>query len=275
LNWRENQYRLILSPGNMVGDPVTLVALLHPPPSLNIVNQAITGPPNTGDRTNLYLALDGTHAYLRGSLGIDSGANFSIGGAIPNSGLYVTDELRQAMLWPSDTPISIMLKSTEPINTVTDRTTLDIHSSPLLSDILYWFEYASINLYGELIVKTIANIANSTYDTILPTYCQNEHGIEQTAVATIDGSGLSPENRVTTWALARVLFDVQRESWFPIYQRALPIINGICMKYGYIKNVISYAGYVNRYVFSIITNNFNGNTDTMRQKIWNLLDTLK
>jgi len=116
---------------------------------------------------------------------------------------------------------------------------------------------------------------NSSYNAVLPTYCQNEHGIEPTAVATIDGSGLSPSNRVTTWALARVLLDVQRESWFPIYQYALPIINGICMKYGYISNAISYAGYVNNNVFSIITNNFNGDTATMRQKIWNLLDTLK
>jgi D-alanyl-D-alanine carboxypeptidase/D-alanyl-D-alanine-endopeptidase (penicillin-binding protein 4) len=168
-----------------------------------------------------------------------------------------------------------MLKTNASVKAVSDRTTLDIHRSPPLSDILYRFEHASINLYAELLIKTIAYTINSSYDAILPTYCQNEHGIEQTAIATMDGSGLSPANRVTTSALARVLFDVQRESWFPIYQRALPTINEICMKSGFIRNAISYAGYVNKYVFSIITNNLNGDTETMRQKIWNLLDTLK
>ncbi|CAF1136563.1 unnamed protein product [Rotaria sordida] len=275
LNWRENQFRLILSPGNAVGDPIILVGLDHPPPSLTIVNQAVTGPQGTGDRTNFYLALDGTHGYLRGSLAIDSGKNFSIGGAVPNSGLYITNELRQKMFWPSDSSISFMHKMEMPVNAASDRTTLDVHRSPPISDILYWMEQASINLYGELIVKTIARATNSSFDTVLPTYCQNEHEIERTAVAVIDGSGLSPEDRVTTWALARVLFNVQRAPWFSLFQRALPIIDGIRMKSGYIKNAYSYAGYVNKYVFSIITNNFNGDMNTMRQKLWNLLDILK
>jgi D-alanyl-D-alanine carboxypeptidase/D-alanyl-D-alanine-endopeptidase (penicillin-binding protein 4) len=245
--------------------------LQNPPPSLNLINQAITGPPNTGDGTNLYFTLDGSHTYLRGSLAIDLGQNYSVGGAVPNSGLYIVNELCQQMNWPRDTSISIMRKT----NITSNRTTLDIHHSPLLSDILYWFEHASINLYAELLVKNIAHITNSSYDSVLATYCRNEHGIEQTAVATIDGSGLSPADRVTTWAIAHVLFNVQQSSWFSVYQRALPTINGICMKSGYIYHVLSYAGYVNKSVFSFIINNFNGDTSTMRQKMWNLLDTLK
>jgi len=91
----------------------------------------------------------------------------------------------------------------------------------------------------------------------------------------IDGSGLSPENRVTTWALAHVLFNVKRASWFPIFQSALHLLNGIRMKNSYIRHVHSYAGYVNKYVFSNIINNINGDANIMRQKICNLLDTLK
>jgi hypothetical protein len=47
------------------------------------------------------------------------------------------------------------------------------------------------------------------------------------------------------------------------------------MKPGSIFNVLSYSGYVNNKVFSIILNNYNGATGAMRQKLWNLLDTLK
>lgn len=145
-----------------------------------------------------------------------------------------------------------------------------------MSEIVYWFEKVSINMYGEALVKTIAYTINATSDSILPVYCETEHGIEQTAVATVDGSGLSPENRITTYAIASVLYNIrQRAPWFSSYERALPIINGIVMKSGYILNAYSYAGYVNNQVFSIITNNFNGPTSTMRPKIFSLLDLLK
>ncbi|CAF0816974.1 unnamed protein product [Rotaria sordida] len=273
LNWRENQFRLILSPGLAVGDPVILVYIDHPPPSVIFINELITGPPGSGDRTNLYLAPDGTYGYLRGSLGIDSSKNVSIGGAIPNSALFIADELRQGMGWSNATSIKIIYR--KDINT-TNRTTLDIYQSPPMSEIIYWFEQSSINMYGEVLVRTIAQMINSSINSILPVYCETEHGIEQTEVAVMDGSGLSPENRITTWAIARVLYNVQQRSpWFPLYEHALPTTNGIRMKGGYIHNALSYAGYVNHQVFSIITNNFNGQTITMRQKIWDLLDTLK
>ena len=34
LNWRENQFQIFLSPGLAVGDPVTIVYIDHPPPSV-------------------------------------------------------------------------------------------------------------------------------------------------------------------------------------------------------------------------------------------------
>ncbi len=273
MNWRENQFLIFLSPGPAVGDPVTILYVDHPPPSVTLINELITGPPGSGNRTNLYLPPDGIYGYLRGSVSIDSAKNFSIGGAIPNASLYIANELIQGMRWPNTTPIKVIYE--KEVNPTT-RTTLDTYQSPPLSEIIYWFEQISINLYGEVLVKTIAQVINSTIDSILPVYCQSEHGIEQTAVATMDGSGLSPENRITTWAIARVLYNVrQRAPWFPTFEKALPIINNIRMKSGYIHNAFSYAGYVNKQVFSIITNNFNGETSIMRQKIWNLLDTLK
>ena len=252
---------------------MTLVGFQNPPPSLTFTNELVTGSRGSGDQAEVYLAPESTHGYLRGSLGIDSVKNFSIGAAVPNSALFMADELRQAMRWPTDTPIKIIY---EREGNEADRTTLDVHRSPPMSDIVYWFEQISINMYGEVLVKTIAHAKNFSAESVLPMYCEQEHGIEQTAVATMDGSGLSPQNRITTWAIARVLYNVRQCSvWFPSFERALPMVNGIRMKGGFIRNVLSYSGYVNNRVFSIITNNFNGVTSTMRQKIWNLLDKLK
>jgi D-alanyl-D-alanine carboxypeptidase/D-alanyl-D-alanine-endopeptidase (penicillin-binding protein 4) len=252
---------------------VTLVGFQNLPPLVTFTNELVTGLPGTGDLAEVYLAPDCTHGYLRGSLGIDSPKNFSIGAAVPNSALFIADELRQVMRWSNATPIKILYQNE---NNSPNRTTLDIYQSPPISEIIYWFEQDSLNMYGEALVKTIAHITNSSINNVLPVYCNNEHGIEQTAVATRDGSGLSPQNRITTWAIARVLYNVQqRASWFPDFERALPVANGIRMKGGFISNVLSYSGYINKQVFSIITNNYNGVTSIMRQKIWNLLNTLK
>ncbi|CAF0827281.1 unnamed protein product [Adineta ricciae] len=273
LNWRENQFRLFLSPGSSVGDPVTLVYVDRPPPSVTLINEITTGAVGTGDRTNLFLAPDGTHGYLRGTLSVDTAKNFSIGGAVPNSALFVADELRQGMQWSNSMPIKIIYRNDEDLPK--SRITLDIHVSPPMSEIIYWFERVSINMYGEALIKTIAYAINTSSDTILSAYCNGEHGIEQAEVATIDGSGLSPENRITTRAIARVLHNVRKRApWFTSFEQALPIINNIRMKSGYIHNALSYAGYVNNQVFSIITNNFNGQRNSMRQKLFDLLDTL-
>src|SRR5690606_35023600 len=59
----------------------------------------------------------------------------------------------------------------------------------------------------------------------------------------MDGSGLSPENRITTNALARILASVKSEPWFAGYFESLPTYNGMKMKSGTIGGVLGYAGY--------------------------------
>ncbi len=273
LNWRENQFRIFLTPGPTVGSPVTVGGYENIPPSLTFTNELVTGPPGSGDLADAYLAPDSNHGYLRGSVGIDVLKNFSIGVAVPNSALFIANELVQGLHWSNTTPIKILYQKEA---NASARTILATYQSPPLSEIIYWFEQMSINMYGETLVKTIAHTINVSINSVLPGYCESEHGIEQTAVATIDGSGLSPQNRITTGAITRVLYDIRkREPWFPLYEKAIPIINNIRMKPGFIYNVLSYSGYVNNKVFSIITNNFNGETSAIRQKLWNLLDTLK
>ena len=273
LNWRENQFDVFMKPGSTVGSPVTITDYSRLPPSFTFLNEVVTGSAGSGDGTTGYIAPDATHGWIRGTVGIDVPASFSVGVAVPNASLYIADELREGMQWPKDIPIKVLY---EKETNATHRTTLDTYYSPPLSELVYWFLQRSINQYGELIVKTIANQFGRYINSVLPTYCEKEHGIEQTAVATLDGSGLSPQNRITTWAISHVLYDVRKkESWFPAYEAAIPIIDNIHMKPGLIRSVLSYSGYVNSKVFSFIINGYNGDTGTMRLKMWNLLDTLK
>ena len=117
--------------------------------------------------------------------------------------------------------------------------------------------------------------------TILPSYIKTLFNTDHllAGVATTDGSDLSRSNRLSTYALAQILFQVQKESWFNnSYYEAFTTINGLRMKSGTLMNTITYAGYIKEhsFVLSFSINNYLGEkTTNMRQKVWNLLDTLK
>ena len=156
--------------------------------------------------------------------------------------------------------------------------------SPPLDSINYWFLQKSVNLYGEAFVKTIAyektgfGSTDTGVNIIKDFWSRN--GIEKSALNIIDGSGLSPANRVTTNALVTVMQYAKKQNWFSSFYNALPEQNGIKMKSGYIGGVRSYTGYIKsksgtEYTFSFIINNYDGNPGAVREKMWKLLDVLK
>ncbi len=139
-------------------------------------------------------------------------------------------------------------------------------------------------MYGEALVKTIAfekerfGSTDKGIDIIKNFWTKN--GVDATALNIKDGSGLSPANRVTAKSLVQVLQYAKKQNWFASFYNALPEMNGIKMKDGYISDVRSYTGYISsksgaNYIFSFIVNNFNGSASTAKEKIWKLLDLLK
>ena len=158
------------------------------------------------------------------------------------------------------------------------------HTSPPLDSIMFWFLKKSINLYGEALVKTIGyeKAKTGTTDAGIKVIRDlwKEKGIERSALKIIDGSGLSPANRVTTQALVTVMQYAKGRDWFSSFYYALPEINGIKMKDGYINGVRSFTGYIKNkagveYTFSFIINNFDGSASAVREKMWKVLDILK
>ena len=156
--------------------------------------------------------------------------------------------------------------------------------SPSLDSINYWFLQKSVNLYGEAFVKTIAYEktgfgSTDTGISIIKNFWQ-ERGIEKSALNIIDGSGLSPANRVTTHALVTVMQYAKKQNWYSSFYNALPDQNGMRMKSGSIGGVRSYTGYIKsksaaEYTFAFIINNYDGNPGAVREKMWKLLDILK
>ena len=287
LNWHENQYDIILKPGKKTGDSVQVIETKPALKFAVLVNELRTGPVGSGDNSIIYLPEEGTVGYLRGT--IPAGReSFMITGAMPNADnpffnmlrdLFDSAHLKIRGRFRTGRSLA-MLKEAMPIM----KTALSNISSPSLDSINYWFLKRSVNLYGEALVKTIAfeKTKFGSTDTglaIIKNFWK-EKGIEPAALHMTDGSGLSPSNRVTTNALVTVMQYAKQQIWFPSFYNALPELNAIKMKDGYISGVRAFTGYVkskdgNEYTFSFIVNNFDGSAGTVREKMWRVLDILK
>ena len=142
----------------------------------------------------------------------------------------------------------------------------------------------SINLYGEALIKTIAYKQDGIGSTINGVYnikkFWQQNSIDSSALNIADGSGLSPQNRVTTYAEVNALLYAQKQPWFQNFYNALPVYNGMKLKSGTISNVRCFTGYHTasngkKYVVSIIVNNYDASKGGVTQKIFNVLDALK
>ena len=287
INWHENQYDMVLQTGAKIGDEAGISETKPEMPAPVLVNQVKTGEKGSGDNAYIYLPPYSLFAFTEGTIPLGE-SNFTISGSIPNAPAYFAHILEKSFNKNG-------IKINKPIKTNIDRlvekrnwpsaqSTFYTHYSPTLDSLNYWFLKKSINLYGEAFVKTIAFKKTGFGDTdkgieIIKDFW-NSHGIESSAINIIDGSGLSPQNRVTTDALVKALQYASTRSWFKSFYSSLPEINGMKMKSGSIGGARSYAGYQTskdgkEYIFAIIVNNYDGSSSDIIHKMWKLLDILK
>jgi len=282
LNWRENQYDLFLKSGKNLGDTATLV---NTKPSfvagLNLDVLATTAGKGTGDNAYIFIPQNNTYSDVRGTIPVNEN-NFVISGAMPQPAKQLAITLEASL---KKLPIETIAKDYPVVKTNVDSVhTFYTHYSPDLDSIVYWFLKKSINLYGEALIKTLGhrftNIGATDSGVNVIKNFWSKKGIEPSAMNIIDGSGLSPANRITASTLVSVMQYAKKQTWFPSFYNALPEINGIKMKSGSISGVVSYTGFINNkkgvgYTFAFIVNNFDGDANNVRKKMWTLLDLLK
>jgi serine-type D-Ala-D-Ala carboxypeptidase/endopeptidase (penicillin-binding protein 4) len=287
LNWHENQYDLILKPGKYTGDPVEIVGTEPELQATVLINELKTGKTGSGDNSVIYLPEDGSIGYVRGTVPAGNDT-FKVSGSMPNASVSFAYQFEKLL---RDSNIDLKGKSKNSVLYFMNKEKMPVEYetwmsfySPPLDSINYWFLQKSVNLYGEAFVKTIAyeRTGFGSADTginIIKDFW-SKRGIEKPALNMIDGSGLSPANRVTTNALVTIMQYARQQKWFSSFYNALPEQNGIKMKSGYISGVRSYTGYIKsksgtEYTFSFIINNYDGNPGAVREKMWKLLDILK
>ena len=286
-SWRENEFGLVFKPGAKAGQPAVFVRSQPDMPGLKIVNEVTTGAAGSGDNVYAYSAPYSDVIYVRGTYGIDLSKTIMV--SVPDAALRLAMDLRDQL---SRNNVNLVgaattsrIVSAENGALRKEFNTIDLYNSPALSEVVYWLNQKSLNLYAENILKTIALKQGhpATFEegvNVLQDFWKQKAGIDPKSINVLDGSGLSPENRVTTASMARILFYSQKEPWFDHFYNSLPLYNNMKMKSGSIRNVLCYAGYERNssgipLVFSLIVNNYNGSTSSVKQKMFKLLDTLK
>ena len=267
LNWRENQFDIQMYGKEMRGININL-------PNVQWVNDIKTD--GSIDNSLIFTAPHSNIAYIYGTL---PGKSMTISGATPNPPLSFGEEIKKYL---KENKIEIQGKITstsqqriegEMVKTYPKNNEFFTYTSPKLSQIIYWFLKKSVNLYGENLIKTMAKekMKEGNFQAGI-NYMKNfwkNKGIHEKSINFADGSGLSPQNYVSTKAEVQALLYAQKQPWFKEFFEGFSTQdNGMKMKSGTMKNTKSYAGIHGNYTFSIIINNYQGNNSSeILQKI--------
>jgi len=280
LNWRENQFDLLLSSGSTIGDPVYVVTTLPRLYRYPINSEATSAARGTGDNAYIYLPANKPSAIVRGTIPVNE-TRFKISGSMMNPAdqfaRTLVDSLNQAFNWKLYPTIFESQLYKKPSIFYT-------HYSPSLDSIIYWFNKKSVNLYGEALIKTFAyekqGFGSTDSGVAIVKKFWKEKSLDEDELNIYDGSGLSPLNRVTTHAQVEILKYAKTKDWFPYFLKSLPEYNGMTMKSGTIRDVKGFCGYHNskdgkEYIFSFLVNNYSGKASLLVGKMYKVLDELK
>lgn len=285
LCWRENQFDIKLKTGG-VGSAVGITREVPDMPYLNFKSELLNSSAGTGDDAYAFLPINGKTMYLRGTYAIDEEKK-KISAALPDpaydAAFRFADTLKRLGIMLSSAAESTGTLAAKGLSTPKIATNLTTFFSPKLSQIVYWLNKKSINLYAEQLLKTIAWKAGKQPSTGNGVEVEQEfwkaRGIDPRSLNVVDGSGLSPGDRVTTLTLATILRSAKKETWFADFYDSLPVYNNMKMKSGSILGVLTYAGYQTykgrELCFSIMVNNFNGPSREVKEKMFRVLDEMK
>ncbi|NGM62600.1 D-alanyl-D-alanine carboxypeptidase/D-alanyl-D-alanine-endopeptidase [Sphingobacterium sp. SGG-5] len=286
LNWRENKVGVIFRTGS-VNSPAQIAQTSTDIAYLQLINTVKVGHTGSGDKVFAYTAPYLDKIYLKGTFA--QGLKKTVEIALPDPAFDLAYHLRDFL---TQTGIPVVDTVTTGQRLVeagavfpTKSKELHIHISPKLSDIIYPFNHKSINLYGEALLKSIAQMTGQKTNTAdgveyLKKYWTQRLGLAEAEINVIDGSGLSPQNFVTAEAMAKIMQYARSRPWYTSFQRSLPTINQMTMKSGTIRGTLGYTGYQTsksgkQYTFALLLYNYSGSATAMRQKMFTVLNNLK
>lgn len=286
LNWRENSTGVNFQIGN-VGSQAPIANTTSDLSYLNIVNHVKVGRTKTGDNVYAYSAPYSEKIVIKGTYGQDLKKTIEI--SLPDPAYDLAFNLAKTLEADSieiNQGITTGQRLVEQGSSIPEQgVVLDIHTSPALHEIVYWFNKRSINLYGEALLRSIAFRSGGKNTTsegaqFVKKYWEQRLNIKGSELGLVDGSGLSPQNNLTTKAMNRIMQYAIKRPWFKEFNNSLPTYNEMSMKSGTIGGTLGYTGYHTakdgkKYTFSLLVYNYDGSASQMRQRMFTLLNSLK
>lgn len=296
LSYHDNKYKVYLKSG-ATGSATTVIKTEPAITDLKLVNSVTSG--GSDDNAFIYGAPYSYYRKIQGTIPANR-ANYDIEGAMPDPALFCAQSLENSLkaigiaITAKATTVRT-LKETE-MYTQLPKKTLLTNYSPSLSDIVYWTNLKSNNLYAEHLLKYIAytekGIGRESEGTEIITAFWKKKGVDVGGFFMNDGCGLSRSNVITTKTEAQILRVMSKDKNFKAFYESLPIAgksgslgnlcegtfaeNNLCAKSGYITRARGYAGYVKNkkgemLCFSVLANNYECTPSEMKKKLEKLL----
>ncbi|MCI4669384.1 MAG: D-alanyl-D-alanine carboxypeptidase/D-alanyl-D-alanine-endopeptidase [Bacteroidia bacterium] len=295
LNIHENYYRLDLRPGKSVGAATEVLRTVPAMLDLNFINEITTGRAGSGDNGYIFGAPYTSARFLRGTIPLGP-SSFSIKGSISDPAFYCAWRLYEELngcgvkLNGLVTTDRVMRMRGEKI--AKNRKIFYTYYSVPLRKIVKATNMKSINVYAESLAKRLAvklGYEGSTDEAMeaISDYWKNK-GVDVKGMYLRDGAGLSPNNSLTSFQLASIMYKARKSSYYMDLEASLPVagksgslksmLRGtpaegrLRAKSGYISGVRSYAGFVKAksgkdLIFVVISNNYACSAGQMRRKL--------
>ncbi len=293
LNLHENLYYLFFDQSPKIGATPDCCGTDPDIPNLTFINELETAGPNSGDNAYIYGAPYTYTKFIRGTIPAGNGS-FKIKGSIPDPPLLMAQLLKKE-LEKSDIQISGSARTS--FAKSPKGNSLFIHESPGLQDIVNRTNLKSVNLYAEILLKTLGKEfkQDGSFNQgleFINEYLKN-NGCDTKGLFLMDGSGLSPNTGVSAshfTQLLKVVFD--KKKLYNNFKKSLPVsgqsgsmkrllINtpaagNLFVKSGSMERVRSYTGFASTQSgktlgFSIIVNNYEGSSRPLIKEIEKLM----
>jgi D-alanyl-D-alanine carboxypeptidase/D-alanyl-D-alanine-endopeptidase (penicillin-binding protein 4) len=284
LTYRDNSYTVYFKT-NGAGDSAKIKRTDPYIPGMNIINYVKAG--GSSDNCFIYGAPYSDSRYATGMVPPNQ-SEFDVNGSMPDPSWFCAWSLDSAL---TISGISVIQKPTTVRSLKlakqykpASRKLLYTEYSPPLSQIVYWCNRRSINLYAECLLKAIS-VKQKGYggedagDDALTEYWQGK-GMSTGGMHLNDGCGLSRWNSVTCKQFATLMKLMSKESCYKTFYTSLPVQStAVSAKSGYINRVRSYTGYATKkngdlIAFAIIANNYDCTAPQMRIKLEKVMDAI-
>lgn len=302
LSVNENEYTIFFNAGGAPGQPASVVKTEPYIPGMVLLNEVSTGPAGSGDQVYIFGAPYAQDRQLTGTVPLGA-ADFPVRGSMPDPPLFMAEAFRD-FLTRHDIIVqgpgsSYRRLESDGVIASEHRETLSSWHSPWLFDIIYRTNMASVNVYAENLLRSIGHHVSGQGSLDAGLQAINAHWEASLSpgppLRMMDGSGLSPCNRISARQLATIMNAAAQHPAFGIILSSLPLAGysgslanhfrgtksegRLRAKSGFLQNTIAYAGYTpmlngNLAAFVIIVNDYEGRPATMRSKMISLMDSI-